>query len=470
MTSTPVKNIGAATNGPEITVPGVRTSGKASFEAVWNRQTDRNEPKQTASENGKAVSKKDDAVMRDSLKSKDSHKNVVNQPEGTDRLNDVEETGMKELAKMDPREWEEAMEVLGTAAVELIQQIADTFGMSVEEVQDLIADLNMDELEVLQPNKLTELLLAAGKAEDMTDLLTNGELYQQYQSLMEQAKGLLDECSETLQTDAQTLVDAVLTQMEEPVNQEEALPIEVIAENGDSEEVSAEHAKPNQSENEIEQMTKGQSGDMTVGQPEHAEAGKQSGQENGHDAGNGQHANLFIQNLHTEQFKPQMTQDMKSANAWDADTQDIMRQIMDFMRIQIKPDMSDVEMQLHPEHLGSLQIHVASKGGVVTAEFVAQNESVKAALESQMIQLKENFAEQGVKVDAIEVTVQTHQFEQNLEQGRDRQQESQDRRTRTRRIQLDGPLDVASMGKLSEDEQLAAQMMEANGNTVDYTA
>ena len=57
-----------------------------------------------------------------------------------------------------------------------------------------------------------------------------------------------------------------------------------------------------------------------------------------------------------------------------------------------------------------------------------------------MVQLKESFAEQGVKVEAIEVTVQTHSFEQNLEQGRGNQSDQESgagvSRRRTRRINL----------------------------------
>lgn len=73
----------------------------------------------------------------------------------------------------------------------------------------------------------------------------------------------------------------------------------------------------------------------------------------------------------------------------ETDTENIMRQIMDYMKIQVKADTSNLEMQLHPASLGTVQVQIASKGGAVTANFIAQNETVKAALESQMVQLIE---------------------------------------------------------------------------------
>ena len=149
-----------------------------------------------------------------------------------------------------------------------------------------------------------------------------------------------------------------------------------------------------------------------------------------------------------------------------------MRQIMDYMKVSVKADSSELEMQLHPQSLGTLHIQMASRNGVVTANFIAQNETVKAALESQMVQLKENFAEQGVKVEAIEVTVQTHQFEQNLEQGRGNNSNTANEtgagRKRTRRINLNAAF--AEEEPQTEEDRIAADIMSANGNTVDFTA
>jgi len=51
-----------------------------------------------------------------------------------------------------------------------------------------------------------------------------------------------------------------------------------------------------------------------------------------------------------------------------------------------------------------------------------ENQVAKEALESQMITLKETFAEQGLKVDAVEVTVSDFGLEH---QNREAEQEQQ---------------------------------------------
>ena len=148
-----------------------------------------------------------------------------------------------------------------------------------------------------------------------------------------------------------------------------------------------------------------------------------------------------------------------------------MNQIMDYMRIQIKPEMTQLEMQLHPESLGNVNVHIASKEGVITAQFTAQNETVKAAIESQLVQLKETFSEQGVKIEAIEVSVQANGFRQEYEGSRSHEgtEEDNKKKSATRRINLNDS-DLFAEETLSEEDQLAVSMMEVNGNTVDYTA
>ena len=179
--------------------------------------------------------------------------------------------------------------------------------------------------------------------------------------------------------------------------------------------------------------------------------------------------NLVLQTAKNGQFDIKMQEVQEAGKTWDTNTREIMNQIMDYMKVNLKGELSDIEMQLHPASLGNLQIQIASKGGVITANFVTQNETVKAILESQMIQLKNQFEEQGVKVEAIEVTVQTHEFERNLDQGRGNRQSGQEpsRKTRVRKIDLNNPIQSE---EFFEEDELARSMMEAGGNTVDYTA
>ena len=88
----------------------------------------------------------------------------------------------------------------------------------------------------------------------------------------------------------------------------------------------------------------------------------------------------------------------------------------EFTKVTVREAQTTMEMQLNPEHLGKLYIEVTTKEGNVSAHIMTQNELVKEALESQMAELKQSMNQAGVKVDAVEVTVGSHEFEKNLDE------------------------------------------------------
>ena len=57
--------------------------------------------------------------------------------------------------------------------------------------------------------------------------------------------------------------------------------------------------------------------------------------------------------------------------------------------------LTSMEIALNPASLGSVNLHVSSKGGVISAQLYAQDEAVRAALESQVAALKESLEATG---------------------------------------------------------------------------
>lgn len=456
MTSTSVKDAGSVLMN---LTPGMgnRTTGigQTGFQTVLSNQTQRNAGKQAAESrdttNGPTAGKK----PVDSIK-----------PKNADRVQSRETKDMSVESKgeeMSPEDMEQAMEVLETAAVELVQQTAEMLGIPVEELQSLMEDMGMSELDILDPAELSALFLRAGGVEDSYALVTDEGLYQDYQTLMKQLETTLQECSRQLDMDPVQIPTLLTKLQEKPVTQSEASAAPVMEVS--QEKTSVENALPGYDGMTVQDNTGVDAGkDAAASSREHGQKEQDSdnrGQQDG---------NIFLQDLRTEEFRPEVQQPAETESLAGADnTENIMRQIMDHMKVQLKEDTSSLEMQLHPASLGTVQVQIASRGGAVTANFIAQNEAVKAALESQMVQLMERFDEQGVKVEAIEVTVQTHEFERNLEQGRGREQQSGEpaKKGRIRRIDLN---DTVSMENMEEEDALAADMMAANGNTVDYTA
>lgn len=153
-------------------------------------------------------------------------------------------------------------------------------------------------------------------------------------------------------------------------------------------------------------------------------------------------------------------------------TQDVIDQIVESARVILTEDKTSMELQLNPQNLGKIILKVTEQEGAVTAKIMTQNAVVKEALEAQTVELRQNLEQAGVKVDAVEVTVASHEFEKNLEQnaeGEKQQGEQQEKeKGRTRRLNLNDLSELS--GVMSEEETLAAKMMAEQGNSVDYTA
>jgi flagellar hook-length control protein FliK len=151
---------------------------------------------------------------------------------------------------------------------------------------------------------------------------------------------------------------------------------------------------------------------------------------------------------------------------------DLIEQIAQNVRVSISEGTTSMEMQLNPENLGKIYLQISAKEGVVNANIAASNEAVRAALEAQVADLRQSLAQAGVKVDAIEVTVASHEFERNLEQNQaetDPQDEHRQGQTAQRRNIRLSSMDELS-GMMTEEEALVAQIMRDNGNSVDLTA
>ena len=450
MAGTTIKGVG---NDGNVQIRDMVTAAKQNagtgFQAVWNKPQNN---AQTTGNGGRTTDGCNDVRRGEALRTGDRQRDNLT---GTQEKSDVKaEDG-------DAKDLEKVQEVLGTIVQNLIGQIKETFSVSEEELQGVMDELGMTETDLMDPAQLNELLMAVSGAEDSFALLTDEELYGNVKSILDLQKDLTGQAQEELQLTPEKWQDAVT----KVVTEEPVITVEV-------EDHATDAAERLQSD--VELPTVEQEPEEKIQAPvQNTQEEKTKDSGNRHESQTaGQQGNLLLQNLKEENFLSGLQQASQTEGTQTTDTQDIMRQIMDYMKVSVKADSSDLEMQLHPQSLGTLHVQVASKNGVVTANFITQNETVKAALESQMVQLKESFAEQGVKVEAIEVTVQTHSFEQNLEQGRGNQSDQESgagvSRRRTRRINLNTAF--VEDEPQTEEDRIAADIMSANGNTVDFTA
>ncbi|MCR5721336.1 MAG: flagellar hook-length control protein FliK [Lachnospiraceae bacterium] len=177
----------------------------------------------------------------------------------------------------------------------------------------------------------------------------------------------------------------------------------------------------------------------------------------------------FVQNLLNKAVEA-MNEASETVSYSNFDVRNVLDQITEAIKVDVSPETSEINLRLHPESLGTVSVKVsANNEGVLTAKFTAQNESVKAIIESQAIVLKETLEAKGVTVEAVEVMVQSHEFERNLsDQSKGGENTSDDRKKSKGIRRIDLTEDVAETE--TPEDTLVREMMAQNGNTIDYTA
>ena len=118
---------------------------------------------------------------------------------------------------LDAKDLEKVQEVVGTVVQNLIQQITDTFSVSEEELQATMEDLGMTEVDLTDPGKLNELLMAVSGAQDSFALLTDENLYNDVKGIMDLQKELTGQAQEELQLSPEKWQEAVTQITQETV-------------------------------------------------------------------------------------------------------------------------------------------------------------------------------------------------------------------------------------------------------------
>ncbi|MBD5458753.1 MAG: hypothetical protein HDR27_09315 [Lachnospiraceae bacterium] len=435
-----------------------------------------NNAKQDTLNNAK-VSDTDGKTASAAQNDKVSDAAAQNVAEGNETVGNSTENGMTDEQKAAVTE----------AGEKIVEEVAEKMDVTPEEVEAAMEVLGLSAIQLLDPENMKQLLIAISGNEDQLSIITDGELYGHLQNLLDTVSVNLDELQTELGLSEEEL-KALLEKaaLAEKSSEVAEIPEELTAETEEPETAALEGMKDyavtvHRDGDEVK--VKVQVDDAGANQSVREEITQTSDVQEKHGAksdnrdsfgenrGEGNMQDTFMMQTPVEQPSlSEVTANQQTMERFTS-TEEIMNQITEYIKINLKSDVQEMELQLHPASLGTVNIQLAAKDGVITAQFTAQNETVKAAIESQLVQLRTQFEEQGIKVDAVEVIVANYRFEQSFSGKEENPGEgSKNGKKGPRRINLND----LSLEELPEDmedsERIAAEMMASNGNTVDYTA
>ena len=349
------------------------------------------------------------------------------------------------------------------AAEDIKDAIKKALNISDEQLEDAMSVLGLTAMDLFQPDNIANLVMSISGVQDAMGILTDAQLSQSFQDIMSAVEQTGDELTADTGMSAQQLKEFFENYSKDTTVEDnndgvkEAL-AETVDSNNNEENISSANEQTMDNitqaiEKKIQVAEDNKSSDNLMGQ-NHSDKAQQS-----NTTVTDISANL-IQNIQSSFEKVMSTSSTNSVNGAD-----IVKQIINSVKVSGNTSIQSMEIQLNPEHLGKVNLTVTSKNGVITAQIVAQNEEVKKAIESQIATLKENFESQGIKIEAVEVTVQSHAFEsgQNL-QGNNSEQGKNSKGTR-RHISLE---EFESLG--DESEELIDNLIHHEHSSVEYTA
>ena len=447
MTSIPVNN------SVKGIVPGAQTQKKANTQDAAGSFSDifKNQKNDNGTDDGRIVS---------ATQNRTENRNTgisARQRKVQDAVKEAGDAAEKDAGKK-----------VDEAADKMLSDTAEELSVTEEELLSVLQSLSLTPADLLTKEGLQQVVLAVSGETDFANFLTDETMFTTLQNLCGELQTTLSDLADELGIGTDEVQD-FLTEFVNHAEDTSALQAETLS----SKEFSAEEMEDAVTDLKNGSDTESITGDKAASEMTvpGKETGKQTEKETSGEEKSftGDRAfDNFVQGLKTGQA--QNTQAAVEVTPhFDVETENIIRQITDYMRGSVTDGVSEMDMQLHPANLGSVHIHLEAKEGVLTAQFTAQNESVKAALESQMIQLKDSFEEQGLTVESIEVMVSSQKFDQSYEEAESQANDTGSRsgRQRTRRVGLHVSMEDE---ELSDEEILAKEVLKGQGSTVEFTA
>lgn len=397
-----------------------------------------------------------DAVKTAKSQNTTDTKNTKADTDVVDKKQNVADTGKADKTDKSKQD-NKSDEKVNDAVQNVKDTIKEELDVSDEDIAKAMEVLGITDNDLLSVVKVTELVSALTGADSIT-LITDDDMSGKLTSVLDAVNTAQEDIADMLNTDVD---DAVLVVRTDAVVKKDT--DETVVKNTDS------SITDNQSVSETESLSDVLAAKVTAqGSSKHEEStgehtGEHTGEQNHNTQSYGGVADSIIQSM-KDSFVDIVTEDTSRVSEAD-----IVNQVIDQIKLSSGRELTSIEVMLNPERLGSVHVTVTAKNGILSAQIAAQNEQVKTALENQVTALKENFQNQGIKVEAVEITVMTHQFEAGQNFGQNESERKQSEQKINKKLNLSDYMD-------DEDETVSTQDIRRkdsiqNGNSsVEYMA
>ena len=395
--------------------------------------------------------------------------------------NNTKEISIKTASKNSPTE-SEVKKITDDISSQIVEKVTDDLDISEDELNNAMQLLGLTAMDLLNPANLSALYCeVTGNASDPQALVLNADftaLFNDVSQVASENDAQLDLLSQLTASDDGEILDADIVSSADTTEKtvdssyDDTADEAVKVYDGGTQDSSYQNSDEGTSSGETGNgIISDENTEKTQSKSQVDSSFDDSGERVLHHDDDAHSDNSVLHASVSEQLNTDTSFEMsQSQSRLRVDTTDIIRQIVDSMSISNTTEESAINLQLTPESLGRMYINVSQKNSEISARIAVSNEAVKEALQTQMVNLKEALNNSGIRVNEVEITVASHEFERNLEQGAandSRQQESTNSYNGSN--SSDSGIDSDMMQDRVE-ERLVTQIMRDNGNSVDFTA
>jgi flagellar hook-length control protein FliK len=312
-----------------------------------------------------------------------------------------------------------------------VAKIAAILQIPEEVVVELLQELDMTAQDLIDPKAVAKMLQQTLGAENPLELLTNPEFPEFYKAINEAMAGLVVEAKTSTTKSIKTAdvkvdteaINALVEGLEATLEDGE---IVVTADKdafANANNARQQSATVTTTETTAQQAVQTQAGDVELTDKSMFVA----------DEIVVDNTVAPVVNVETTAVKVEQAIIKQTASQQPVNATDVIEQIMSQVKLtSAGGQFTEIKMTLRPESLGDIVLRVLTHNGIVTAQFEAESQRVKEALEADFNMLRDALEEQGIKFSELSVSVRQdedekmNQFERARQKSRHRAESIED--------------------------------------------
>jgi len=423
-------------------------SNNVKKDSAANKSTDFYKNNNNIQDNRKIVNSNEEEKVTD---------DVVNEKEvKTENKQENKKTEKKQTDTNDKKEVSDIKDKVQ----KVIEKISDELGVSVEQIQNVLQQLNINIQDLTEPNNLLSFMQKLMNVDNSLDLLSIEGIKNMFETvknavedLVKFQKNITVENS-NIQTEELVAADDISKSIAGAVNEENFVSAE--------EDIKTDIHTENNTVSTQTTAINTENNTLFMGQM-HQQNNPQQNMANNNFNQNNDFISGIQNNTQKEIFKAFTEVINRTQANKNVDTAEIIKQIVERLKTDFTSEVTQIKVTLKPEYLGDISLKIASQDGVITAQFTAQNQRVKEIIEANFNQLKDTLNEQGIEVSQISVNIG------NEESGNSEQSNFEQRKSSTRINDIiNNSIKDVNFGETEEIKYVdEGQVLSAN---VNYTA